>query len=462
MWLFSTIVVLLVCTTASESANADVVLWTYEAPSIDMDYGEADALGPMGTSGIIYVEEGLMSIVSVDEKNGELRWNYTLPEQDDIQPVINDGPWLSPDGSRLLYRSDYNNECYLNVFDTEEANIVCNAQFNCDSWVKGNFKITPNSKIAFVIDDAVNAIDLSDCSATWSAALPGTNTTVDVSEDSSITFLFPASANFTALDTETGNILWDDGNIHVNSLIPNKKDNRRVFVLKNESLVLSLINPTDGSIVWEKDFNGSYPNKGVLSPDGKFIALLLPREEIVLLDSSTGDEIWRQEVSRTHMQYTPSFDPNGVYVFLPSSNDISAFLVETGAMIWSVKKDFVYGQSYIEQIKNKNFFYVISPLNFYAMNASNGAKIWERNISSVYYHINEEKNGFYLIGPQGTNSTPIFNLQAEVSSKNADATKLDSAKLAGIIAGSCLFVLIVIGGIFAIKKLRKGNYKTIA
>ncbi|MRI35065.1 outer membrane protein assembly factor BamB [Endozoicomonas sp. OPT23] len=212
-----------------------------------------------------------------------------------------------------------------------------------------------------------------------------------------------ADGEVTALNRETGKVLWNkelklkvSGGITADAgLLLFGTLNGRLVALKE----------TDGTLLW----NISVSSEVISSPqtNGQIVIVQSIDDTVAAYDATDGKQLWRQENLQPALTLrgtsTPRIEGEAVFVGL-SNGEAKAFRMTDGAPLWSSRVSIPKGTSELERmvdikaqplIVGDSIFLVSFQGNAAAMDKYSGRVKWTRELSS-YKTISEGFGSLYL------------------------------------------------------------------
>jgi outer membrane protein assembly factor BamB len=177
-------------------------------------------------------------------------------------------------------------------------------------------------------------------------------------------------------------------------------------------MVMYALRPSDGAVLWKWDNCGESVNMSaptIINRVAYFVCEAAPTlYKLYALQARTGTLIWVDTLSDA-AGFDPPGDQQAVYVVL--HNQLLAESADTGKLLW--KRSLGDSGDYINQATLDNgILYITKQKAFYALRASDGARLWEYQFVGDYSYLQTvvAQNVVYLIANGQSAATSIYTL----------------------------------------------------
>lgn len=259
-----------------------------------------------------------------------------------------------------------------------------------DSWTMAEPIIANGIIYALDADFNLSAVQLSDGKRLWETTLPLFNPTSEKTIGLAYSYekLFSVSGNGTVVCTDlTGTVIWKkELNESVRS-VPKIYRNRIYLLTADNQLIL--LNTKNGSEVWR--YRGMPVQTNLLGMGTpamyKNMAIVpFSNGEVIALDVNTHQVLWSKYLSAprtfnriadlTHILASPVIDNQIVYL-IGNANKMGAFHLKTGEEIWSLPM----GGNNTPAISGNTLYMINNQNILVALNKQNGQLFWDKPLN---------------------------------------------------------------------------------
>jgi outer membrane protein assembly factor BamB len=210
------------------------------------------------------------------------------------------------------------------------------------------------------------SIDAETGEQQWSRRGTGASASTPVAVDGTV--YVGLSSTLYALGAQTGTVLWDESLNSPLAGAPAVRDGT-VYAATQEGNVYGF--EADGGLEWVADAGASVAGAPVATGDGVFV--VGGRGDVVSLETSNGDENWRESLT-TSVSASPAVDDDHVYV-ATDDGTVHALRTSSGWEDWVFESD---GTGAAPAVAGDTVYFV-SDGALYAIDSSNGNERWRHD-----------------------------------------------------------------------------------